>query len=138
MSDLKSLPKLIVRTRSGEVIPGFSKQERIKNKVKIITRKGKERVFDLEDLKALFFVKDFRGNPKYEEIKFFNKQQVSSMIWVRVQFFDDEILEGKIQNNLDLLDSPGFYLWPSDQDTNNESVYVVKSSLKNFTILYPV
>ena len=137
MSGESSLHKLIIRTRSGEVIPGFAKQERLKNKVKITNVKGKEQVFNLKDLKAVFFVKDFRGDPKYEEVKFLNKQKVSSMVWVRVEFFDDEVLEGKIENNLDLLESPGFYLWPSDQDTNNKSVYVVKSSLKNFTILNP-
>ena len=67
MSDVSSLHKLIIRTRSGEVIPGFAKQERLKNKVKITTVKGKEQTFNLKDLKAVFFVKDFRGDPKYED-----------------------------------------------------------------------
>ena len=83
-------------------------------------------------------MKDFKGNPEYDEIKFLNKQSVSSMIWVRVEFFDGEVLEGKILNNMELICSPGFYLSPSDQDTNNKRVYVIKSSLKNFTVLCPV
>ena len=81
---------------------------------------------------------DLQGNPEYDEIKFLNKQTVSSMIWARVEFFDGEVLEGKIPNNMELISSPGFYLSPSDQDTNNRRVYVVKSALKKFTILNPV
>ncbi len=138
MSDDSSLHKVIVRTRDGEVIPGFANQDRIKTTLKIITQQGKEQTFSLNKLKAVFFVKDFQGNPEYDEIKFLNKQSVSSMIWVRVEFFDGEVLEGKILNNMELISSPGFFLSPSDQDTNNKRVYVVKSALKNFTVMCPV
>ncbi len=138
MTDDSSLQKVIVRTRDGEVIPGFANQDRIGTTLKIITQQGKEQKFSIDKLKAVFFVKDFQGNPEYDEIKFLNKQSVSSMVWVRVEFFDGEVLEGKIPNNMELISSPGFYLSPSDRDTNNKRVYVVKSSLKDFTFLCPV
>ena len=138
MVEESSLQKVVVRTRDGEVIPGFANEDRIKKTLKIINQQGKEETFSIDKLKAVFFVKDFQGNPEYDEIKFLNKQSVSSMIWVRVEFFDGEVLEGKILNNMELISSPGFYLSPSDQDTNNKRVYVVKSSLKNFTVLCPV
>ncbi len=138
MSDNSTLQKVIVRTRDGKVIPGFANKDRIKKTLKIINQQGKEKTFRMDKLKAVFFVKDFQGNPEYDEIKFLNKQAVSSMIWARVEFFDGEVLEGKIPNNMELIYSPGFYLSPSDQDTNNRRVWVVKSALKNFTILNPV
>ena len=138
MGNESSLQKVVVRTRDGEVIPGFANQDRIKNTLKIITQQGKEQTFSMDKLKAVFFVKDFQGNPEYDEIKFLTKQIVSSMIWVRVEYFDGEVLEGKSPNNMELICSPGFYLSPSDQDTNNKRVYVIKSALKNFTVLYPV
>ena len=138
MSEESTLHKVVVRTRDGEVIPGFANQDRIKKTLKIITQQGKEQTFSIDKLKAVFFVKDFQGNPEYDEIKFLNKQSVSSMIWARVEFFDGEVLEGKIPNNMELISAPGFYLSPSDQDTNNRRVWVVKSALKNFTILNPV
>ena len=137
MSGKSSLHKVIVRTRDGKVIPGFANQEAIKKTLKIITPQAKEQTFDTEKIKAVFFVKDFKGDPGYDEIKFLNKESASSMIWVRVGFFDGEVLEGKIANNLELLCSPGFYLWPSDPDTNNKFVYIIKSALRDFTILWP-
>ena len=138
MGEDSSLQKVVVRTRDGEVIPGFANQDVMNSTLKIITQQGKEQKFSIDKLKAVFFVKDFQGNPEYDEIKFLNKQSVSSMVWVRVEFFDGEILEGKIPNNMELISSPGFYLSPSDRDTNNKRVYVVKSSLKDFTFLCPV
>ncbi len=138
MGDKSSLHKVVVRTRDGQVIPGFASQDRMKDTLKIITQQGKEQTFNLEKLKAVFFVKDFQGNPEYDEIKFLNKLSVSSRIWVRVEFFDGEVLEGKIPNDLELISSPGFYLSPSDHDTNNKRVWVIKSALKNFTFLCPV
>jgi hypothetical protein len=138
MSKDSALQKMVVRTRDGEVIPGFANPDGINNTLKIITQQGKEQTFSIDKLKAIFFVKDFQGNPEYDEIKFLSKQAISSMIWARVEFFDGEVLEGKIPNNMELLSSPGFYLSPSDQDTNNKRVYVVKSALKTFIILNPV
>ena len=138
MSDGSTLQKVIIRTRDGKVISGFANPDHIKKTLKILNQQGKEETFSVDKLKAVFFVKDFQGNSEYDEIKFLNKQSVSSMIWVRVEFFDGEVLEGKILNNMELISSPGFYLSPSDQDTNNKRVYVVKSSLKNFTVLCPV
>ena len=46
-----------------------------------------------------------------------------------------QVSEGAVKNNGELLDSQGFYLSPSDRDTNNEMVYIPKSALKELTIL---
>ncbi len=131
----KSLRKVVVRTRGGEAIPGFANQALIKNTLEIITNKGQEQTFSLEDLKAVYFVKDFEGNPGYDEIKFLTEEPTGSMLWVRLKFCDGEVQEGKITNDLELVCAPGFFLWPLDRDTNNECVYVIKSSLQSFSIL---
>ena len=131
----KSLRKVVVRTRGGEVIPGFANKELIKNSLEIISNKGQERTFRLESLKAVYFVKDFAGNPEYNEIKFLTEEPTGSMLWVRLKFYDGEVQEGKVPNDLELFCAPGFFLWPLDRDTNNECVYVIKSSLKSLSIL---
>ena len=131
-----ALRKVVVRTRDGQVARGFAREGEIeKAPVKITTQAGKRQEFDIEGLKALFFVKDFMGDPKYEEIKFLNRQQAAPMVWIRVEFFDGEVLEGKMLNDKHFLTSPGFYLWPSDPDSNNTCVYIPKSALSGFTIL---
>lgn len=130
-----ALGKVIVRTRDGKVHPGFAAKDDVKEQFRILTPQSKEQTFDLKEVKAIFFVKDLQGDPRYEEIKFLNKQPVSKRIWVRVVLFDGEVLEGAIKNNGEVLDPMGFHLWPSDRDTNNESVFIPKSALKGLTIL---
>ncbi|HEY2934584.1 MAG TPA: hypothetical protein VGK99_22840 [Acidobacteriota bacterium] len=134
---MSSLRKVIVRTRDGKVTAGFAREDTIKDEVGILTRQGKDEVFNIEDIKAIFFVKDFDGDPKHEEFKFFTKQPISEKIWVRVELVDGEILEGAVKNNVDLQNLHGFYLWPSDKDANNEIAYIPRSFVRRLTILSP-
>ena len=64
---MSSLNKVIIRTRKGKIVSGFTRDSNISEQVKVITRDGKEEVFILGDLKAIFFVKDFQGNPQYDQ-----------------------------------------------------------------------
>ncbi len=89
----------------------------------------------LDSLKALFIVKSFEGRREYHEVKFFDKQPPSDGLWVRTQFHDKETLEGVVQNSLTFLVDRGFFIKPPDPRSNNEIVYVIKSSLSDFRIL---
>lgn len=89
----------------------------------------------LDSLKALYFVKSFEGRTDYQEVKFFDSHPVVEGLWVQVRFADDEVTEGILQNSLRFLVEPGFLLKPPDPLSNNEYVYVLKKSLKDFRIL---
>ncbi len=89
----------------------------------------------VEALKALFFVKSFEGRKEYREVKFFDKNPPIKGLWVRVQFYDQESLEGIVQNSIEFLVKPGFFLKPPDPASNNAVLYVVKSSLADFRVL---
>ncbi len=89
----------------------------------------------VEGLKALFFVKSFEGRSEYREVKFFDRNPPIKGLWVRVQFFDNESLEGIVRNSIDFLVKPGFFLKPPDPASNNAVLYVVKSSLADFRVL---
>jgi hypothetical protein len=134
----ESLQKVILRGRDGASLSGFAYQEEFSKEIRLLNREGKEELVPLASLKAAFFVKDFQGRPEREELKFLQKLPPCSMLWARVEFADGEVVEGKIANSLNLLLRAGFYLWPSDDQSNNLAVYVVKSSIKNFSILSPV
>jgi hypothetical protein len=56
-------------------------------------------------------------------------------IWVRVEFLDGEVMEGIVHNTLRFLVDPGFFLIPSDPDSNNRLVYVMKSWLRDHRVL---
>lgn len=89
----------------------------------------------LDDLKALFFVKSFEGSTQYTEVKFFKSHPIVEGLWVRLRFHDNELTEGVIFNSIHFMLNPGFFLKPPDPLSNNQMVYVLRSSLKEFRVL---
>jgi hypothetical protein len=83
-----------------------------------------------EDLKAVFFVKDFEGKPQYDEAKVFpEKLPTSKGRKIAVLFNDGELLTGftlAYDPN-----RPGFFMMPTDDMSNNERIYVIKSAVKD-------
>ncbi|MCI0350924.1 MAG: hypothetical protein L0Z53_15975, partial [Acidobacteriales bacterium] len=69
------------------------------------------------------------------EVKFFESQPRIDGLWVRLYFSDNEAIEGIVANSMSFLVEDGFYLKPPDPNSNNRLMYVVKSALKDFTVL---
>jgi hypothetical protein len=90
---------------------------------------------DLETAKAVFVVNSFEGRPDYTETKFFHETPGIAGLWVRVKFMDNEVTEGIVQNSLDFVNNPGFFMRPPDPQSNNRRVYVLKKSLVDFRVL---
>jgi hypothetical protein len=95
---------------------------------------GRTTVF-LSQAKAVFFVREFHGQPGYDELRFFKNVPELPGLWVRLRFADDEITEGLVHNSLPLLVSPGLFLKPPDPKSNNKMVYALKKHLVDFQIL---
>ncbi len=79
---------------------------------------------ELADLKALFFVKDFAGNPQYKEHYDVNGGRGRKL---EVTFKDGETIVGTTEAW-----SPqklGFFLFPADAITNNLRVFVVNRNV---------
>ena len=89
----------------------------------------------VSDAKAVFFVKSFEGNDRHNELKFHTGRAIVQGIWVRIKFKDDEVMEGIVYNSIHCLVDPGFFLLPTDPDSNNKLVYVIKKRLKDYCVL---
>ncbi|MCU1286113.1 MAG: hypothetical protein JWO13_2463 [Acidobacteriales bacterium] len=96
---------------------------------------GKKVSVALTDLKAMFFVKSFEGSRQYNEVKFFKAHPLVEGLWVRLKFSDNESTEGVIYNSMHYLVNPGFFMKPPDPLSNNQIVYVLRSSLQDFRVL---
>ncbi|HET6348852.1 MAG TPA: hypothetical protein VFH88_07170 [Candidatus Krumholzibacteria bacterium] len=93
-----------------------------------ITAEGVPHEVSIDDLKALFFVRDFSGNPAYHDKKgFFARQNHGKK--VMVEFKDDEVLFGYTLTYSS--QGLGFFVFPGDPDSNNEKVFVVHASTKS-------
>jgi hypothetical protein len=82
----------------------------------------------LSDLKAVFFVRDFVGNARYNERKRFAPGERSAGHRVRVVFGDNEVLVGSTDE--DLSSRPGLYVTPADPASNNIRVYAVSTAIR--------
>ena len=130
--------KIVAKCGSGKIIRGYS-QDFFPNKPVFHLSKSEngtsQKIEELRtmDLKALFFVKDFLGNPDHKERKVFLEGDKASGRKVEVTFIDGEVLQGSVLGyNPQQL---GFFLFPVDPKSNNERVFIVNASVKDFRYL---
>lgn len=89
----------------------------------------------LKEAKAVFYVHSFEGDAQHKNLNFHTLVPTVHGIWMRFQFFDGEIMEGIVFNSIRYLVDPGFFILPTDPDSNNKLVYVVKKSLVDHRVL---
>jgi len=87
----------------------------------------------IADLKAIFFVKDFSGNPYFEEMKNFDPGKAIFGRKIKVVFQDGELLVGSTTNYR--TDRPGFFVIPADPKSNIERCFVVIRATKEVTFI---
>lgn len=87
----------------------------------------------LEELKAVFFVKDFAGKPGHRDSKEFDSSKHAMGRKIRVLFRDGEELIGTTQGYQQ--GRPVFFLVPADPESNIERCMVVASAAKEITFL---
>jgi len=78
----------------------------------------------IEDLKAVFFVKDFEGNKSHQ--KSYDDSIAGGGKKIKVRFFDGETVVGYTLGYSP--DRHGFFLTPADLQGNNERIFIVKSA----------
>jgi hypothetical protein len=87
----------------------------------------------VKDLKAVFFVRDYAGNPSHVEKKAFDPSRPQVGRRIQVLFNDGEIMVGTTQGYQP--GRPGFFVVPADPETNTERCYVVSASAKEVRFL---
>jgi len=87
------------------------------------------------EINAVFFVNDLKGKPHRKDLRFHAHEPILPGIWVQVQFPNGEVIEGVVENTIRFLIDPGFFLRPTDPDSNNKLVYVMKGGLVDHHVL---
>jgi hypothetical protein len=78
-------------------------------------------------LKAVFFVRDFAGDPAYVEQRTFETAMHGRKI--EITFLDGEVIVGSTLNYRP--EGSGFFLCPADSRSNNVRIFVVTSSVRH-------
>ena len=126
-----SWQKIVVRYAEGQIIKGYA-QDFSSSRSQFtlwpsLTAATSERVIvPLARLKAVFFVRDFAGNPGYVERTDAGQMQHGRRI--EVTLVDDEVIVGRTLSYRP--DGHGFFVVPADPLANNIRVFVVSSSVR--------
>jgi hypothetical protein len=130
--------KIIARYRDGRIEKGYSRNF-FPNKLvfhlsKDLTRGAVDlKELHVKEMKALFFVKDFYGNPNYRERKTFIEGDRLSGRKVQITFSDGEVMQGSVLGYNP--QQAGFFFFPVDPKGNNDRAFVVNASIKDFQYL---
>jgi hypothetical protein len=85
---------------------------------------------NISDLKALFFVKNFEGNPDYNDKHDVERKGLGSRI--KVDFKDGESLVGYSKGTSEK--GMGFLITPVDPDSNNIKIFINKEATSNVSL----
>jgi len=125
--------KVVVRFADGRVVKGMTAdflptKDLFHLNVSTESVGAKPVEISTSDLKALFFVRDFDGDPKHVESNEFDPAQPPAGRKIRVVFKDGEVLVGTTTGYQP--GRPGFFLVPADSDSNVERCYVVTAAAR--------
>ena len=87
-----------------------------------------------KELKAVFFVKDFAGDPKRHEARGFERSNVdvSRGKKIAIRFKDGELVFGFTLTYMP--DRSGFFITPADPASNNLRIYVLVHAMREVKV----
>jgi len=127
-----AMQKIVVRYADGELLKGFTQDfHPTRSQFSLwpsINASATDRVIvPMARLKAVFFVRNFDGNPGYRERKTFTVRGQGRRI--EVTFTDSEVILGTTLNYRP--DAQGFFVIPADTGGNNTRIYVLSSAVRH-------
>lgn len=84
-------------------------------------------------VKAIFFVKDFAGNPQRKDVQAFSAGKSAGGRRITVLFKDGETMVGTTQGYDP--SRPGFFIVPADADSNNDRCFVVAGATQSVSFV---
>jgi hypothetical protein len=128
--------KVVVRFSDGRVLKGTT-EDFFPNRPAFHLRPlGGGEVLDIrcKELKAVFFVKDFAGDPKRHETRGFDRAttDISRGKRIAIRFKDGELVFGFTLTYMP--DRSGFFITPADPSSNNLRIYVLTHAAREVKV----
>jgi hypothetical protein len=129
MGNSTVLIKIVIRYLNGKILKGSTEDfSPNKNSFHIkVKESGEYLEINIENLKAVFFVKDFEGDRNYKKRN--DTERVGLGKKMSVLFKDGEVMVGYSQGFS--RERIGFFLFPVDSNSNNEKVFIVNAATIN-------
>jgi hypothetical protein len=123
--------KVVVRFRDGKMVKGYTYDFNPHKEVFHVTEAQYSKdVIEVSNslLKAVFFVKTFEGNKDHRGPDDFSLESLKSApgLKVKVTFSDGEVMYGSTNGYQP--ERKGFFIFPADEESNNERVFIIRQS----------
>lgn len=130
--------KTVIKYHNGKILKGYTTDFhpdkdifRLQLTEEYQNQEQKELIeVKISDIKAIFFVKDFQGNKDYQKVRTFEGYSSGppSQRKIVIIFKDGENFYGTTHSYAP--DRKGFFVFPIDQQDNNDRVFVSRSALE--------
>lgn len=129
--------KVVIRKLDKELVKGYLDPETFLTPtgVEMLDLEGRLLNLPLDQIKGVYFVRDFEGHRERPERKVFLTRPRMNGLWVRMTFKDSEIMDGLISENLLSHESHGYFVTMPDVYSNNLKIYIPRSSLSGLDVL---
>jgi small nuclear ribonucleoprotein (snRNP)-like protein len=122
-----SKSKVVVRLKDKTLLKGeISNFSQYLDLIEVKLLNGDVEIVDIDNIKAMFFVKSFEGNKKHQY------KYKDELLWegdkISLTFNDGEKMVGYTQH-LDFINHRGFLITPADVNGNNKHVFASKSAI---------
>ena len=131
-----TLKKVVVLLLDRTALKGYLNPSSLgrSEQIDLLTTDGEHRSLNLEDVKSIYFVREFTDEFEPERKTFLSRPKLDGL-WVRLRFRDDDVMEGIVSNDLlDMLDT-GVQLTPPDLHGNNLRMFIPRSALEEMKVL---
>ena len=129
--------KVVVRKLDRESVKGHVNPNSYlgPDGVEMMDLDGRRAVIPLDEIKGVYFVREFDGNQERVERKKFLSRPKLNGLWIRMAFKDGEVLDGLISENLLTLMPEGYLVTPPDVYSNNLRIFVPRAALASLEVL---
>jgi hypothetical protein len=128
--------KVVVLLASRTAVRGYLNPAILgrSDEIELLTADGEQRSIRLQDVKSVYFVREFKDPFEPERKTFLSRPKLDGL-WVRLRFRDEDSMEGIVSNNLlDLLDT-GVRLTPPDLHGNVLHMFIPRTALTEMKVL---
>lgn len=128
--------KVVVKKLGRDTIQGYVSPASFvsEGKLELLNTSGNLVMIDLAEVKCVYFVRDFSDTDSASR-KTFTTRPRTEGLWVRLNYKDNDIMEGLMANDLVQMTDDGYLLIPPDTRANIQRIFVPKSALSSLKVL---
>lgn len=131
-----TLKKVVVVLSDRTALRGYVNPSRVgkSDSFDLLTQDGEQRDVPLENVRCVYFVREFTANYEPERKAFLSRPKLDGL-WVLLRFRDNETLEGVVPNDLLALLDAGVHIMPPDLHGDTARIFIPRSALAEMKVL---